>query len=55
MAYRTSSSPTTALTSHQASFKSSPKSSASRSSTPRWRTLSPTAKSKRPTGSSAQD
>jgi hypothetical protein len=33
----------------------SPRSSASRSNTPRWRTPSPTAKLKRPMGSSAQD
>jgi hypothetical protein len=55
MAYRTASSPTTAPTSHRANFKSLPRSSASRSSTPRWRTPSPTAKSKRPMGSSARD
>jgi hypothetical protein len=51
--YRTASSPTMAPTSPQASFRSLPKTSASRSSTLRSHIPSPTAKSKKPMGSYA--
>jgi hypothetical protein len=51
---RTTSSPTMAPTSPQVSFRSLPKTSASRSSTPRSHIPSPTAKSKKPMGLSAR-